>query len=133
MDKLSIFNSKNLAANALIDLKPGWTVRIYQKIKEGDKTRIQAFEGLVIAKKHGKEAGGTITVRKVSGGIGVEKIFPVYLPSIDKVEVLKKAKIRRAKLYYLKNKSSKEIRRKTKSLAVKISSEIAPENKTQPE
>jgi len=117
MDKLSLFNSRNLTANQLADLRPGWTVRIYQKIKEGDKTRTQVFEGMVIAKKHGREAGGTITVRKVSGGIGVEKIYPVYLPSVEKIEVIKKAKTRRAKLYYLKDKSSKEIRRKTKSLS----------------
>jgi|SRR3989338_3491778 len=117
MDKLSLFNSRNLTANQLADLRPGWTVRIYQKIKEGDKTRTQVFEGMVIAKKHGREAGGTITVRKVSGGIGVEKIYPVYLPSVEKIEVIKKAKTRRAKLYYLKEKTSKEIRRKTKSLS----------------
>jgi len=117
MNKLSIFNSKNFTASKLANLKPGWTVRIHQKIKDGEKTRTQAFEGLVIAKKHGQEAGGTVTVRKVSGGIGVEKIFPLYLPSIDKVEVVKRAKVRRAKLYYLKDKSSKEIRRKTKSLS----------------
>ncbi|KKS25415.1 MAG: 50S ribosomal protein L19 [Candidatus Yanofskybacteria bacterium RIFCSPHIGHO2_01_FULL_41_27] len=117
MNKLSIFNSKNFTASKLANLKPGWTVRIHQKIKDGEKTRTQAFEGLVIAKKHGQEAGGTVTVRKVSGGIGVEKIFPLYLPSIDKVEVVKRAKVRRAKLYYLKDKSSKEIRRKTKTLS----------------
>ena len=117
MDKLSLFNSRNLTANQLAGLRPGWTVRIYQKIKEGDKTRTQVFEGMVIAKKHGREAGGTITVRKVSGGIGVEKIYPVYLPSVEKIEVIKKAKTRRAKLYYLKEKTSKEIRRKTKSLS----------------
>lgn len=115
----------------LADLKPGWTVRIHQKIKDGEKTRTQAFEGLVIAKKHGKEAGGTVTVRKVSGGIGVEKIFPVYLPTIDKVDVIKKAKIRRAKLYYLRDKTSKEIRRKTKTLS-KLNNKIAQESDTQP-
>lgn len=123
-----MFSSQNRITSKLADLKPGWTVKIYQKIKDGEKTRTQAFEGLVIAKKHGSEAGGTITVRKVFGGIGVEKIFPLYLPSIDKVEVIKKAKVRRAKLYYLKEKSAKEIRRKTKSLVNKV----APENDTQP-
>ncbi len=96
----------------LKDLRPGWTVKIYQKIKEGDKTRTQAFEGTVIANKHGNEPGGTITVRKVSGGIGVEKIFPIYLPSIEKVTVIKKTTGNRAKLYYLRDKSAKEIRRK---------------------
>lgn len=127
MDKLSMFSSQNRITSKLADLKPGWTVKIHQKIKDGEKTRTQAFEGLVIAKKHGSEAGGTVTIRKVSGGIGVEKIFPVYLPSIDKVEVIKKAKVRRAKLYYLKDKSAKEIRRKTKTLVNKV----APENDAQ--
>lgn len=131
MDKLTIFNSKNLITSKLADLKPGWTVRIHQKIKDGEKTRTQAFEGLVVAKKHGQEAGGTVTVRKVSGGIGVEKIFPLYLPSIDKVEVIKKAKVRRAKLYYLKDKTSKEIRRKTKTL-INTKDKVAPETVTQP-
>lgn len=133
MDKLSIFSSQNRITSKLADLKPGWTVKIHQKIKDGEKTRTQAFEGLVIAKKHGSEAGGTVTIRKVFGGIGVEKIFPVYLPSIDKVEVIKKAKVRRAKLYYLKDKSAKEIRRKTKTLVNKPASENVPETDTQPE
>lgn len=127
MDKLSMFSSQNRITSKLADLKPGWTVKIHQKIKDGEKTRTQAFEGLVIAKKHGSEAGGTVTVRKIFGSIGVEKIFPVYLPSIDKVEVIKKAKVRRAKLYYLKDKSAKEIRRKTKTLVNKV----APENDAQ--
>ena len=99
MNKLQLFQSKYSNESKLKDLQPGWTVKIFQKIKEGDKTRVQAFEGTVIAKKHGNEAGGTITVRKVSDDIGVEKVFPVYLPSIEKVQVLKKSKVRRAKLY----------------------------------
>lgn len=114
MDKLQLFQSKNMGPNKFEGLKPGWTVKVYQKIKEGDKTRTQAFEGLIIARKHGSEAGGTITVRKVSGGIGVEKTFPVFLPMIDKIEVVKKSKVRRSKLYYLREKTAKEIRRKTK-------------------
>lgn len=114
MDKLSLFQSKNMGQNKFIGLKPGWTVKVYQKIKEGDKTRTQAFEGLIIARKHGTQAGGTVTIRKVSGGIGVEKTFPVFLPTIDKVEVVRKSKVRRSKLYYLRDKTAKEIRRKTK-------------------
>jgi len=98
-------------------IRPGWTIKVFQKIKEGEKTRVQAFEGMVIARKHGSENGGTITVRKVSGGFGVEKIFPVFLPTIDKVEIVKKSHVRRAKLYYLRSKSSKEIRRKIKTEA----------------
>jgi len=117
MDKLHIFTSKNMPESKLKDLRVGWVVKVHQKIKEGDKTRVQAFEGTVIAKKHGQEAGGTITIRKVTGGIGVEKILPLYLPSIEKVQVLKRPSVRRAKLYYLRNKTSREIRKKMKQEA----------------
>jgi large subunit ribosomal protein L19 len=117
MDKLQLFQSNNKPESKIIDLQPGWTVKIFQKIKEGEKTRVQAFEGTVIAKKHGSESGGTITVRKVSGGIGVEKVFPIYLPSIEKVQVIKKSKVRRAKLYYLRDKTSREIRKKMRDVS----------------
>ncbi|MDO8668165.1 MAG: 50S ribosomal protein L19 [bacterium] len=94
------------------DLKPGMTVRIYQKIKElnakgEEKERVQYYEGLIIAKKHGNEAGGTITVRKISDGVGVEKIFPLNLPTLTKIEIKKQIKVRRAKLYYLRNYNKK--------------------------
>lgn len=114
MDKIQLFQSKNMGQNKFEGLKSGWTIKVFQKIKEGEKTRSQAFEGLIIARKHGAESGGTVTVRKVSGGIGVEKTFPVFLPTIDKVEVIRKSKVRRSKLYYLREKTAKEIRRKTK-------------------
>lgn len=87
------------------DIRPGDTVRVYQKIKEDDKERIQVFEGLVLARKHGSEAGATITVRKKVSGIGVERIFPIHSPAIEKIEVIKKGKARRAKLYYLREAS----------------------------
>lgn len=99
------------------DLKPGMTIRIYQKIKElnskgEEKERVQYYEGIIIAKRHGQEAGASITVRKISGGVGVEKIFPLRLPSITKIEVKKRAKVRRAKLYFLRdyNKKLKEVK-----------------------
>ena len=99
------------------DLKPGMTIRVYQKIKElnskgEEKERVQYYEGIIIAKKHGKEAGGTITVRKISDGVGVEKIFPLNLPTITKIEIKKQNKVRRAKLYFLRdyNKKMKEIK-----------------------
>ncbi len=99
------------------DLKPGMTVRVYQKIKElnskgEEKERVQYYEGIIIAKKHGKEAGGTITVRKISDGVGVEKIFPLNLPTITKIEIKKQNKVRRAKLYFLRdyNKKMKEVK-----------------------
>ena len=118
MDKLQAFQQKHMPESKLKDLEPGWTIKIHQRIKEGEKSRVQAFEGTVISKKHGNEAGGTITVRRVSDGIGVEKVFPIHLPSIEKVQVIKKPKVRRAKLYYLRNKTSREIRRKMKQKTI---------------
>lgn len=101
---------------AKLDLRAGYTVRVWQKIQEKGKTRLQAFEGLVIARKHGTEPGATFTVRRVVGGIGVEKIFPLYSPLMDKIEVLKKARVRRAKLYYVREKAAKEVRRQMRNL-----------------
>ena len=86
------------------DIKSGNTVKVWQKIKEGEKFRLQAFEGLIIAHKHGYEPGATFTVRKISNGIGVERIFPLFSPNIEKVEVVKRSKARKAKLYYVRDK-----------------------------
>ncbi len=86
----------------LPNIRPGDAVRVHQKIKEKNKDRIQVFEGQVLARKHGKGISSTITVRKVIDGIGVEKIFPLHSPSIEKIEIVKHAKARRAKLYYLR-------------------------------
>lgn len=102
------------------DLKPGMTVRIYQKIKElnpkgEEKERLQYFDGLIIARKHGKETGATITVRKVTDGIGVEKIYPLNLPTITKIEIQKAARVRRAKLYYLKGGYNKRLKERVKA------------------
>ena len=109
------------SALTLPEIKPGMTVKVHQKIKEGDKTRIQIFEGIVIARKHGSEPGATIIVRKVIGGIGVEKVFPLHLPTIEKFEVVKTSKIRRAKLYYLRGKTARETRKKTKLIETRVS------------
>lgn len=100
------------------ELKPGMTVKVYQKIKElnlkgEEKERVQFFEGIIVVKKHGKETGGSITVRKMSNGIGVEKIFPLNLPTIDKIEVKKVAKTRRAKLGFLKKGFKRKLKEKT--------------------
>lgn len=94
-----------------LDIRPGDTVRVTQKIPEKGKFRLQVFEGLVLARKHGKEAGGTFTVRKVLSGVGVEKIFPLYSPMIEKIEVVKRSRVRRAKLYYIREKVAREARR----------------------
>jgi large subunit ribosomal protein L19 len=98
------------AKRAALDLRAGDSVRVWQKIKEKDKFRLQAFEGLVLARKHGGQAGATFTVRKVIDGVGVERIFPLYSPAIDKVELIRRSKVRRAKLYFIREKAAKEIR-----------------------
>ncbi len=94
-----------------LDLRPGDTARVWQKIEEKGKYRLQAFEGLVLARKHGTEAGATFTVRRVASGVGVEKIYPLYSPMIDKIEIVKRARVRRAKLYYMREKAAREARR----------------------
>lgn len=99
-----------------LDIKAGDTVRVHQKIEEKGKTRTQVFEGLVIARKHGKEAGGTFTVRRTSLGVGVEKIFPLYSPTIEKIEIVKRSKVRRSKLYHIRDKAAKEIRRQMRNV-----------------
>ena len=119
MDLLNIYNSAALANNVLPDIRPGQTIKVHQKIKEGAKTRTQVFEGIVIARKHGKGPGATITVRKLSNGIGVERIFPLHTPGVEKFEVVKTAKVRRAKLYYLRSKTARETRKKTKIIETK--------------
>ncbi len=94
----------------------GDTIRVWSKIEDKGKFRLQAFEGIVLARKHGASMGGTFTVRKVSNGVGVERIFPVFSPMIDKIEVMKKARARRSKLYYVREKAVRDIRRKMKSV-----------------
>ena len=101
----------DMTARAKLDLRPGDTVRVHQKIEEKGKYRIQIFEGLVLARKHGTEAGGTFTVRRSLSGIGVEKIYPLYSPMIDRIEVIKRSRVRRAKLYYIREKVAREARR----------------------
>ena len=119
----------------LPNIRPGDTVLVHQKIKEGNKERIQIFEGVVIAKKHGKGPSGTITVRKVVEGIGVERIFPIHSPAISKIEIVKHGKVRRAKLYYLRTTKGKKAKIKKKGFDAVIVEEtpIATETTTKEE
>ncbi len=99
---------------SLPSFKPGDTVNVHVKIKEGNKERIQQFQGTVIQRKNPGTNGETFTVRKVSNGVGVERIFPIVSPTIDKIEVIKEGKVRRAKLYYMKGRHGKAARIKEK-------------------
>ena len=117
--KIETFIKSQLKTD-LPDIRPGDTVRVHQKIKEKDKERIQVFEGLVIARKHGREIGATITVRKVVSGVGVEKILPLHSPAIEKIEIIKRGKARRAKLYYLRTAKGKRARLKNKEFTEAI-------------
>ncbi|HEY9481083.1 MAG TPA: 50S ribosomal protein L19 [Candidatus Paceibacterota bacterium] len=105
-----------MSARKALALRSGDTVRVWQKIKEGDKTRLQAFEGLILSRKHGDEAGATFTVRKVVDGVGVERIFPIYSPMIDEIEIVRRSKVRRSKLYFVREKAAKEIKRQMRNL-----------------
>lgn len=99
-----------------LGIRPGDTVRVHQKVIEKGKTRLQVFEGLVLAVKHGTEAGATFTVRAMMSGIGVEKIFPLYSPIIDKIDIVRRSKVRRAKLYFIREKVAREVRRQLRNM-----------------
>ena len=108
----------NMDDRRSIGVQPGDTVRVWQKIQEKGKTRLQAFEGLVLARKHGNEPGATFTVRRVTGSVGVGKVFPLYSPMIDRIEIVKRSKVRRAKLYYIREKAARAARKKMKQMRV---------------
>ena len=119
MTKTAIkFSPVDMDARGKLDVKAGDTVRVWSKIQEKGKTRLQAFEGLVLSRKHGTESGATFTIRKVASGVGVERIFPLYSPNIDKIEVLRKSKTRRSKLYYIRTKAVKEVKKRLKSITL---------------
>ena len=118
----------NMEERKALGIRPGDTIRVHQKIQDKGKTRIQIFEGLVLARKHGDEPGATFTVRKVASGVGVEKIFPLYSPLIDKLEIVKRAKVRRAKLYHIREKVNREIKRQMRRMSlVSMSTESGAE------
>lgn len=102
------------------EIKTGQTVRVHQRIKEGAKERIQPFEGLVLAVKHGRGLDGTFTVRKISEGIGVERVYPLHSPTIDKIEILKTSKVRQSKIYYMRERFGKKARMKKKDYVAPI-------------
>ena len=112
MDLIKELNKETLQ-NEVPSVQIGDTVRVHVKVKEGSRERIQVFEGTVIAKKHGG-IEETITVRRISYGVGVEKVFPVHSPSISTIEVVRSGKVRRAKLYYLRSRVGKGAKVKEK-------------------
>lgn len=133
-----VISTVDTEARKNLDIRAGDTVRVWQRIKEKDKFRLQAFEGMILARKHGTEAGATFTVRKVMDGVGVERIFPLYSPMIDSVEVIRRAKVRRSKLYFIREKAAKEIRRQMRRFlqidkddAVETTTTTTEESKTE--
>lgn len=111
MDKLKLVEATQMKSNVPA-FKPGDTVNVHVRVIEGDKERVQQFQGVVIG-RHGDGLRATFTVRKISNGVGVERIFPLHSPRIAKIEIVKEGKVRRAKLYYLRDLAAKQIRQKT--------------------
>ena len=111
MEKIKLVEATQLKTD-IPPFKPGDTINVHVRVIEGEKERIQQFQGVVIAKR-GSGMGATFTVRKVTDGVGVERIFPLHSPRIAKIEVVKEGKVRRAKLYYLRKLAAKQIRQKT--------------------
>lgn len=131
MDLLKEFNQAHLKSS-VPHIRSGAKVRVHQKIKEGDKERIQVFEGVVISERKEKEPSATFTVRKISNGVGVERTFPLHSPLIDKIEVIGQGKVRRAKLFYLRNRVGKRTR--LKEVGIKdILNEARPEEEIKAE
>jgi large subunit ribosomal protein L19 len=132
------FSPVDIEERQKLDFRAGDTVSVWSKIldekgpaKDGaSKFRLQAFEGIVLARKHGKEAGATFTVRKVASGVGVERIFPLYSPMIGKTEITKKSHARRSKLYYIRNKAIKDVRSKIRSVTNQEEEKETEETKT---
>ncbi len=131
---------------AKLGIRAGDSVRVWQNItelktqKQANKKEVltknvrkQAFEGLVLAVKHGTEAGATFTVRKMASGVGVEKIFPLYSPMIDSIEILRRAKMRRAKLYFIRRKASREVKRQMRKTRFVSAAETAASTSEAPQ
>jgi len=135
MNKIKTFTNTQLRTD-MPEIQPGDTVKVYQKIKDanpskkGVKERVQPFEGQVICRKHRNEIGATITVRRIASGVGIEKIFPIHSPTIKKIELLKKGKARRAKLYYLRGIKGKKAKIKTMRI-IQQQDQVQPESPEQ--
>ncbi len=136
----------DMEARKKLDFNAGDTVRVWSKISEEKastkankktekiiKFRMQAFEGIVLARKHGTEIGATFTVRRIASGVGVERIFPLFSPMVDKIEIIKKAHARRSKLYYIRTKAVKDVRRKLRSVTAQSDQETEVEEKKEAE
>jgi large subunit ribosomal protein L19 len=111
MDKMKLVEATQMKSD-LPEFGPGDTINVHVRVVEGDKERIQQFQGVVISRR-GSGLGTTFTVRKVSNGVGVERIFPVHSPRLAKIEVMKSGRVRRAKMYYIRTLAAKQIRQKT--------------------
>jgi large subunit ribosomal protein L19 len=126
------FSPVDIEERKKLDFQSGDTIRVWSKIlDEKGKSRTQAFEGTVLARKHGTEAGATFTVRRIASGVGVERIFPLYSPMVDKVEIVKKSRARRSKLYYIRTKAVKDVRRKMRTSTNQPEAEVEAEAKAE--
>lgn len=135
---LKDFSQVSIDSRKKLNISAGDTVKVWLTIKEinakgKERVRLQAFEGLVLARKHGNEPGATITVRKVTKGVGVERIFPIFSPVIDKIEIIKKGKVRRSKLYHIREKVSREIRRQMRKAMLVNTTSLSEIQKKQDE
>ena len=127
IDKTKL-TSVNVEERNKLDFNAGDTIRVWSKVlDEKGKIRLQAFEGIVLARKHGMEIGATFTVRRIASGVGVERIFPLYSPNVDKIEITKKSRARKSKLYYIRVKAVKDVRRKLRSVTSEVDDEVEVE------
>jgi large subunit ribosomal protein L19 len=115
-DQRKIISPVNVDKRQEINIQTGDTVRVVEKIPEGDDFRLQPFEGIVLSQKHGNEPGATFTVRQEVEGVGVEKIFPLYTPQIDEISIIRRARTRRSKLYHIRDKAARQIRREMRRM-----------------
>lgn len=133
-DQRKIVSPVNVEKRQEINIQTGDTVRVMEKFPEGDNYRLQPFEGIVLSQKHGHEPGATFTVRQEVDGVGVEKIFPLYTPQIDEISIIRRARTRRSKLYHIRDKAARQIRREMRRMVnVDISTGSDAEKKEQEE